>query len=461
MCLGVNVQASPEKFSELLTEAIYHIRLHESKSLQIVQDELGYAIGREGGSAITYWRRGNVPGKLSDLEHLTQVLINRGGFGSEWVQKFMIAGGYPEKSSQAFVAKETTTTPAAQSVSSLPRNMYRHLIGRGQLVQDVMDALRDKEGRWCIGLDGLGGIGKTAVALEVTKQSQSLFKHVVWLTAAKQQIGPQANENTQFTFDTVLNGIARQLAMTEVIKLPQSEKEKRLQTFMQYEPTLIVLDNLETADEPQTEIIKQLKKLLNPSKALLTSRHRFQNEVYALHLTGIDEHKAAQFIQQDAQEKGIQQIQHAQPAELESIFTVTDGSPLAMKLIISQLNHLPLDIVLQHLQEATPVRQLYDGDEYINFYKFVFFRSWALLNDEAKHLLVALTRFEPSNGCDFTALKQISALPHPAIISSLDALWQLSLLEIGEIESLSQIRYYLHALTRYFVLSDIVQILGE
>ena len=45
---------SADRFAQLLTEAIYQIRLLEHKNISIVQDEVGYSIGREGGSPIEY-----------------------------------------------------------------------------------------------------------------------------------------------------------------------------------------------------------------------------------------------------------------------------------------------------------------------------------------------------------------------------------------------------------------------
>ncbi len=41
-----------ENFAQLLSEGIHRVRLCESKAIQIVQDKLGYALGREGGSAL-------------------------------------------------------------------------------------------------------------------------------------------------------------------------------------------------------------------------------------------------------------------------------------------------------------------------------------------------------------------------------------------------------------------------
>jgi hypothetical protein len=74
---------SPEKFAQLLTEAIYKIQAQESKTVKktlgIVQDELGYALGREGGSPVEYWRKGHIPASIDDIEGLGRELVKRGG----------------------------------------------------------------------------------------------------------------------------------------------------------------------------------------------------------------------------------------------------------------------------------------------------------------------------------------------------------------------------------------------
>ncbi|MBW7886582.1 MAG: hypothetical protein H3C34_28925 [Caldilineaceae bacterium] len=43
-----------ERFAQLLTEGLHRIRRREGKTIAAIQDELGYALGREGGTAIEY-----------------------------------------------------------------------------------------------------------------------------------------------------------------------------------------------------------------------------------------------------------------------------------------------------------------------------------------------------------------------------------------------------------------------
>jgi hypothetical protein len=87
---------SPKQFANLLKEAIYRIKDGQNdKSVASIQDELGYALGREtGGSAIDYWRRGNLPVE-ADLERLAEELVKRGGLqDKKQLELFLSAGGH-------------------------------------------------------------------------------------------------------------------------------------------------------------------------------------------------------------------------------------------------------------------------------------------------------------------------------------------------------------------------------
>ena len=90
---------SPQKFGQLLTEAVYKIRIAESKTIKktisLIQDELGYTLGREGGSCIEYWRKGNIPARLDDVEKLAGELVSRGDLNEAELKQFLAAAGHP------------------------------------------------------------------------------------------------------------------------------------------------------------------------------------------------------------------------------------------------------------------------------------------------------------------------------------------------------------------------------
>jgi len=113
--------------------------------------------------------------------------------------------------------------------------------------------------------------------------------------------------------------------------------------------------------------------------------------------------------------------------------------------------------VLAQLREVQLPEGEADEDDYVRFYKFIFFPSWQLLSNDGKKLLISMSHFAPGVGGTFEAVKATSGLDEDVLTRCVDELWRLSFLEVGDSPSLKQVRYYLHALTQYFVLSDIVK----
>ena len=202
-----------------------------------------------------------------------------------------------------------------------------------------------------------------------------------------------------------------------------------------------------------------IRDRLEPSKALLTSRHRFQDDLYAIHLPGLTADGALQLIRQEVEEKRLSRVASASVRELKRVIQTTGGSPLALKLVVGQLEHSALDTVLNQLSEVRPPQGDSDEDDYIQFYKGIFFPSWRLLSPEGKRLLISMTHFAPNLGGTLEAIRAASDLADETLTRSVNELWRLSFLEIGESPSLNKVRYYLHALTKYFILSDIVRVL--
>jgi hypothetical protein len=84
-----------DKFAALLTEGIYKIRFAESKNIRLIQDELGYALGKQGGTSIEYWRKGQIPARLSDVEKLAQEIVKRAHLERAWLEKFLQSADHP------------------------------------------------------------------------------------------------------------------------------------------------------------------------------------------------------------------------------------------------------------------------------------------------------------------------------------------------------------------------------
>lgn len=377
------------------------------------------------------------------------------------ISAYIFARTLPSDSMPPSSSSSGTSLPQpVPQVSLLPDKPYRELVGRDALVGEIMAALRDPNGKWLVGLDGIGGIGKTALAREIADlcQKENLFTLVIWEQAPKEQSRFNVNAGGTLTFETVLDTIARQIGASDLIHMKMDEKVERIKALIKTKRLLLVLDNLETAREEQDVIARKLLPLLNPAKALLTSRHRFGNDVHTFHTDGLEAEAASRFIRVEAKERNIERVTTASEADLKQVTRITGGSPLAMKLVIGQLIHLPLDIVLNNLKDVSFSGENQES-EYVHFYKTIFMPSWKLLSAESQHLLIAMANFAPNIGGTYEAIRATSGLPDDKLSNNIDELWRYSFLDIGKTSSLNKVRYYLHALTQYFVLSDIVKVL--
>lgn len=336
---------------------------------------------------------------------------------------------------------------------------YRQFVGREKILSEAIAALSDPLGKWIVGIDGMGGIGKTALAVEIAERClrDTLFEHIIWIQSPKSlSFIPRDQASMRgLTYDKVLDTIAWQLGYPSIQSDDIQAKELRIRSLLEDLRTLVVLDNLESATEPQDRIAECLGRILKPSKALLTSRHRFKGKIYSIHLSGLSEEESINLLQQEATERRIARIRNASANELREIANAVGGSPLALKLVVGQLGHMPLKIVLKGV---ALIPSSY-GDEYVSLYRNIFLPSWALLSNNAQRVLVSMAHLSPDTGGTLESISFISGFSEAEVIRCINELWSLSFVEVGESSSLNNVIYYLHPLTQYFVLSDIVNIL--
>ena len=173
------MKESRQKFGQLLSEGLYQIKMREAKTLTVIQDELGYAIGRDtGGSPLAHWRRGNVPASSTELEVLVREIVKRGDLEKSWVEQLYAATEYSAKAICAVLFPESETSPGlSRTIHALPGKDYRQLVGREQLINKVITILASPDTLNMVSIDGQGGIGKTALALDIADlcQRRSLF----------------------------------------------------------------------------------------------------------------------------------------------------------------------------------------------------------------------------------------------------------------------------------------------
>lgn len=334
----------------------------------------------------------------------------------------------------------STTLPYTEPYYALP--------DREVELEKLIQVLRNPEGRRIIAVDGLGGLGKTATAIEISRRcvTKGLFERVVGESAKQErmvgtQIEPIAQAPANLKFEDLLDKIAQQLGRWDIPTMNPKQKHANLQYLLQQNPHLVIVDNLETAENARG-IVMELSGLLGDSKAIVTSRPRLDLDfVHTLSLKGLSESDSLVFIQADARSRNVADILNAAKQDLQKIHTVTGGAPLAMKLIVGQASKLPLKAVLNNMQKAR-------GD----IYRFIYLASWELLSPEAQKLLLYMGTVVTT--CAYEELDSVEiADTEEQLQEAIEEAINLSLLNAAD--EIQQKRYSIHPLTRHFVNNDL------
>ncbi len=170
--------------------------------------------------------------------------------------------------------------PAPAIPSNLPPR--GEFIGREKEKARVREALASRWPLTCI--DGIGGIGKTALALEVAGECLRVskgeipadgipnFDGFIWTTA----------KDRELALNDVLDAIARALDYPGIAQQPLGEKQESVRKLLQSKRYLLIVDNFETiTDDAVRDFLLWLPE---PSKALITSREQKLRQNWAVSL---------------------------------------------------------------------------------------------------------------------------------------------------------------------------------
>ncbi len=327
-----------------------------------------------------------------------------------------------------------------------------HLIGIEEHLGTLLNVLALPGPAWLVSIEGLGGIGKTALANALLRQPQLTrqFYDIAWVSAKQQDFlpdiefdqAPPPALNVETLIDILLEQFGNNIALT------QSSQEKRvaLTRLLKENPYLIVVDNLETVVDYQT-LLPLLRELTNPSKFLLTSRYslRAQADVFCRSLEELNQANIVHFIRYEAKMRGLSMLANASDTELKSIYEVVGGNPLALKLVVGQISILPLSQVLKNLKQAR--------DKKIDtLYTYIYWQAWHTLDAASQQTLLVMPLAQDG---DLEQLLVLSQLELDDLSQALQQLATLSLIQIGG--NLEERHYTIHRLTETFLLNEAIK----
>jgi hypothetical protein len=326
------------------------------------------------------------------------------------------------------------------------------LFGVDSSLTTLSNLLPASDSAWVISIEGLGGIGKTALANALLRRPRlsSHFANLAWVSAKPRDFMPETELEQSaapaLSVDSLVEMLLNQLSPVPILALSPAEKRSRLLELLKAQPQLVVVDNLETVLDYQI-LLPLLRELANPTKFLLTSRHslRAHSDVHCHSLAELPPASALGLIRHEAATRGLTLLAQATETDLNGIFEVVGGNPLALKLVVGQISMLPLSQVLDNLKQAR-------GKTITDLYTFIYWQAWRMLPPAAQHLFLLMPLAHDGT------LTQLMALTGQDIETVNEAIQQLVRLSLVQVEgALDERRYTIHRLTETFLLHEAIQ----
>ena len=243
-----------------------------------------------------------------------------------------------------------------------------------------------------VSIDGIGGIGKSSLALEVAhryleesanRPEDERFKAIIWTSAKQTKLtaeGIQPRYQSHRTLEDIYTAIAVTLQREDIMNAEPSRQTELLRNALTRQRTLLVIDNLETIDDEA--VVNFIREIPAPTKAIVTTRHRI-DVTYAVRLTGMKPEDAQALIRQECAVRDISLTED----QGERLFGRTGGVPLAIVWTLAKMGfgHPPETVLLRL------------GEPQTDIIRFCFDESISLIKKKpAERLLIALSYFAGS-----------------------------------------------------------------
>jgi len=279
---------------------------------------------------------------------------------------------------------ENSETPPVNAMerNNLPRRSY--FVGRLSEQGDIISSLKPESRTFIVGIEGLGGVGKSALAIEVGYKclEEEIFKAAIWISA-KETVLTLSKIETQIpdvkTLADIFLTIGEILGYPTIGNLQIEEQKKKVYSLLAEQSTLLIIDNFETLSRhEQSDILAFLRNTPLSVKAIITSRERILDG-HSIRLHGLSFDESLSLLNWGSHQKNLSLSAEQQKKLIE----ISGVSPLAIFWVQGQVSVFgySIDHIFDRLSLDTDVPLL----------QYCFNHSWELLQQtESRQILLTM-----------------------------------------------------------------------
>lgn len=236
---------------------------------------------------------------------------------------------------------------------NLPPQPYKKFFGRQDSIDKILETLING-GTFIASIDGVGGIGKTALAYYFCKEillHSNQFDYLIWLTAKETVFDPFSRDlmikEVRSSFrgiEELIDTILSVIKLEELINEPLEEKKKFVEEqVLKSEKIFFVLDNLESIEDKHffDYITRDFNKFAAKNrflKVLTTSRKRKKIVDFPIEIGGLAVDDALKMLKYLASEYNIKDILNATDHDNIKLIEKVGCIPLGIEFIIGQMS---------------------------------------------------------------------------------------------------------------------------
>jgi tetratricopeptide (TPR) repeat protein len=262
---------------------------------------------------------------------------------------------------------------------------FERFVGREDLRERLLSAIRGDPRIWLINVHGPGGVGKSAL---VNWAAHSLyaardFEAILQLTAKETILtdtGIRRFSRSLYSLENLLDHLL--LLFEENPDRDLDSKRTAVIELLAAWKTLIILDNMETVSDGRILSFVQSLPPTSKARVVLTSRMKSGGWELPIAVTEMTAAETLEFIQLKSSEMKV-----AFPTDsstVEKVTRVSGGLPLAVQWIVGQFKQT------RRIEQVLEASSSKDSP----VLEFSFRNIWALLTTEARTILAIMSIFD-------------------------------------------------------------------